>query len=140
MKPEILNSDLPLFVTNLNDVPVVEGLRRDEGWVNMQVQFLIDKATANSKELLVGWTVLPPGAMHDRHRHFHCEEFWIVIQGSGVMYTNEGERPAKQGDTVLIPREHWHGFKNTTDSDVILAWGWSGAGSLEDAGYEVAHD
>jgi mannose-6-phosphate isomerase-like protein (cupin superfamily) len=140
MKPEIGNPDLQLFITNLNQVPVVEGLRRDEGWVNMQVQFLIDKANANSKELLVGWTVLPPGAMHERHRHFNCEEFWIVIQGSGVMYTNEGERPAKQGDVVLIPRKHWHGFKNTTDSEVILVWGWSGAGSLEDSGYEVAHE
>jgi quercetin dioxygenase-like cupin family protein len=140
MKHESAGSDIHLFTTNLANVPTVEGLRRDEGWVNMQVQFLIDKATANSKELLVGRTVLPPGAMHDRHRHFNCEEFWIVLQGSGVMYTNEGERPAKEGDVVLIPREHWHGFKNTTDSDVILVWGWSGAGSLEDSGYEVAHD
>ena len=140
MKHEAAGSEISLFTTNLANVPAVEGLRRDEGWVNMQVQFLIDKATANSKELLVGRTVLPPGAMHDRHRHFNCEEFWIVLQGSGVMYTNEGERPAKEGDVVLIPREHWHGFKNTTDSDVILVWGWSGAGSLEDSGYEVAHD
>lgn len=140
MKHQSDGSEMHLFTTNLEDVPTVEGLRRDEGWVNMQVQFLIDKATANSKELLVGRTVLPPGAMHDRHRHFNCEEFWIVLQGSGVMYTNEGERPAKEGDVVLIPREHWHGFKNTTDSDVILVWGWSGAGSLEDSGYEVAHD
>lgn len=140
MKNEFNGSEKQLFTTNFKSVPTVEGLRRDEGWVNMQVQFLIDKATANSKELLVGRTVLPPGAMHDRHRHFNCEEFWIVLQGSGVMYTNEGERPAKEGDVVLIPREHWHGFKNTTDSDVILIWGWSGAGSLEDSGYEVAHD
>ncbi|MFA5918346.1 MAG: cupin domain-containing protein [Candidatus Nanopelagicaceae bacterium] len=140
MKNEGNGSEMQLFTTNFKNVPTVEGLRRDEGWVNMQVQFLIDKATANSKELLVGRTVLPPGAMHDRHRHFNCEEFWIVLQGSGVMYTNEGERPAKEGDVVLIPREHWHGFKNTTDSDVILIWGWSGAGSLEDSGYEVAHD
>lgn len=125
------------FVTNLADVPVVEGLRRDEGWVNMQVQFLVDKANAGSEDFLLGWTVLPPGAMHDRHRHFHCEEFWIVLQGSGVMYTNEGEKPAKEGDVVFTPRGHWHGFKNTSDTDVVLVWGWSGAGSLEDAGYEV---
>lgn len=125
------------FVTNLADVPVVEGLRRDEGWVNMQVQFLVDKANAGSDDFLLGWTVLPPGAMHDRHRHFHCEEFWIVLQGSGVMYTNDGEKPAKEGDVVFTPRGHWHGFKNTSQTDVVLVWGWSGAGSLEDAGYEV---
>ena len=89
--------------------------------------------------VLVGWTVLPPGAMHDRHRHFHADEFWIVLSGHGVMYTDDGESEAHEGDVVLTPRGQWHGFKNTTEEDVVLIWGWSGAGSLEDAGYEVDH-
>ena len=137
MGPE--NNEVNRFVTNLKDVPLVPGLRKDEGWVDMQVQFLIDKATAGSENLLVGWTVLPPGAMHDRHRHFHADEFWVVLSGSGVMYTDDGEAPAKQGDVVYTPRGQWHGFKNDTDQDVVLVWGWVGAGSLEDAGYEVGH-
>ncbi len=137
MGPE--NNEVNRFVTNLKDVPLVPGLRKDEGWVDMQVQFLIDKATAGSENLLVGWTVLPPGAMHDRHRHFHADEFWVVLSGSGVMYTDDGEAPAQQGDVVYTPRGHWHGFKNDTDQDVVLVWGWGGAGSLEDAGYEVGH-
>jgi quercetin dioxygenase-like cupin family protein len=137
MGPE--NNEVNRFVTNLKDVPLVPGLRKDEGWVDMQVQFLIDKATAGSENLLVGWTVLPPGAMHDRHRHFHADEFWVVLSGSGVMYTDDGEAPAQQGDVVYTPRGQWHGFKNDTDQDVVLVWGWGGAGSLEDAGYEVGH-
>jgi mannose-6-phosphate isomerase-like protein (cupin superfamily) len=134
-----MGPDDAVFVTNLSQVPLVKGLRRDEGWVDMQVQFLIDKATVGSEDFLLGWTVLPPGAMHDRHRHFHCEEFWIVLEGHGVMYTEDGEQPAGQGDVVFTPRGHWHGFRNTSDADVVLVWGWSGAGSLEDAGYEVDH-
>ncbi len=47
------------FRTNLRDVPFVEGLSPREGWVNMQVQFLIDKKSANSDHLVLGWTVLP---------------------------------------------------------------------------------
>lgn len=137
MNPESV--ELQRFITNIKQVPLVPGLRRDEGWVDMQVQFLIDKATAGSTQLLVGWTVLPPGAMHDRHRHFHADEFWIVLSGHGVMYTEDGESEAHEGDVVLTPRGQWHGFKNTTESDVVLIWGWSGAGSLEDAGYEVDH-
>jgi hypothetical protein len=107
-------ADLPdrtrRFLTNLRDVPVVSGLRRDEGWVDMRVQFLIDRATAGTDDMLLGWTVLPPGARHDRHLHRHADEFWIVLAGSGRMYTDE---------------------------DVVLVWGWSGAGSLDDSGYEV---
>lgn len=137
MNPESV--ELQRFITNIKKVPLVPGLRRDEGWVDMQVQFLIDKATAGSTQLLVGWTVLPPGAMHDRHRHFHADEFWIVLSGHGVMYTDDGESEAHEGDVVLTPRGQWHGFKNTTAEDVVLIWGWSGAGSLEDAGYEVDH-
>jgi len=38
----------------------VGGLSAKDGWVNMQVQFLIDQKTANSDKMLVGWTVLRP--------------------------------------------------------------------------------
>ena len=125
------------FLTNLRDVPVVSGLRKDEGWVDMRVQFLIDRATAGTDDMLLGWTVLPPGARHDRHLHHHADEFWVVLQGSGRMYTDEADELAVQGDVVFTPRGRWHGFHNDTDEDVVLVWGWSGAGSLEDSGYEV---
>ena len=125
------------FLTNLRDVPVVSGLRKDEGWVDMRVQFLIDRATAGTDDMLLGWTVLPPGARHDRHLHHHADEFWIVLQGSGRMYTDEGDEPAVQGDVVFTPRGRWHGFHNDTDEDVVLVCGSSGAASLEDSGYAV---
>jgi hypothetical protein len=32
-----------MYRTNLRDVPKVDGLKRDDGWVDMQMQFLIDK-------------------------------------------------------------------------------------------------
>jgi mannose-6-phosphate isomerase-like protein (cupin superfamily) len=38
---------------------------------------------------------------------------------------------------VFTPRGHWHGFDNTGEEDVVLVWGWSGAGALEDTGYEA---
>ena len=125
------------FRTRLEDVPLVPGLERDEGWVDMQVQFLVDKATAGSDDFLLGWTVLPPGARHDRHRHDHADEFFIVLRGSGMIYTDEGREPAVESDVIFTPRRHWHGFDNTGDEDVVLVWGWSGAGALEDTGYEV---
>ena len=128
------------YRTNLRDVPFVQGLSPREGWINMQVQFLIDKETANSDQLVLGWTVLPPGARHDRHRHFLADEFLLVLQGEGEIYTDEGNEPAGKGDVVYTTRGHWHGFNNSSDKDVVLVWGWSGAGSLESAGYEVSHD
>ncbi|MCA3104980.1 MAG: cupin domain-containing protein [Rhodocyclaceae bacterium] len=137
MKPDEFTQGASPFMTRLADVPKVGGLKAKDGWVDMQVQFLINAQNCKSDKLLVGWTVLPPGAQHDRHRHFNCDEFWIVVSGCGVMYLEDGtERESCEGDVVFTPRGHWHGFKNTSDKDVVLVWGWSGAGSLEAAGYE----
>lgn len=125
------------FHTNLSRVPYVGGLREDEGWINMQVQFLIDKATVGSDDFLLGWTVLPPGARHDRHLHRNADEFFIVLKGSGRIYTDPGTEPAGEGDVIWTPRGRFHGFDNTGDEEVVLVWGWNGCGSLEDSGYEV---
>jgi quercetin dioxygenase-like cupin family protein len=125
------------YRTTIDDVPLERGLREDEGWVDMRVQFLIDERGAGSQSLVVGRTVLPPGARHERHRHPNCNEFLVVMSGSGEVYTDEGTKTSKAGDVIFTPAGHWHGFNNTSDEDVLLIWGWEGAGSLEAAGYEL---
>src|SRR5262249_9363894 len=62
------------------------GRKRKDGWLDMQVQFLIDKASAGPDHV-IGWTVLKPGARHERHRHHNCDEFFIVLKGHGHIYT-----------------------------------------------------
>jgi mannose-6-phosphate isomerase-like protein (cupin superfamily) len=125
-----------MYRTNLRDVPPVGGLKRDDGWIDMQVQFLIDKASAGADHV-IGWTVLKPGARHERHLHRNCDEFFIVLKGQGHIYTDHGEMPSVEGDVVYSPRNCPHGFNNTSDHDVVLVWGWMGAGSIEASGYEV---
>lgn len=125
------------FRTNLSMVPLVEGLKREQGWIDMKVQFLVDQQSAGSDKLVLGWTVLPPGSRHERHRHFHADEFLLVLKGHGIIYTDDGEETSGEGDVVFTERGHWHGFDNTSDGEVVLVWGWSGAGSLDAAGYEV---
>jgi quercetin dioxygenase-like cupin family protein len=125
------------YRTNVHDVPLVGGLTEEEGWVEMQVQFLIDERSAGSERLVVGRTVIPPGGRHDRHRHPNADEFLVVLRGRGEIYTDEGTEPAAEGDVVYTPCGHWHGFDNTSDEDALLLWGWSGAGSLDAAGYEL---
>jgi mannose-6-phosphate isomerase-like protein (cupin superfamily) len=130
------NKPAKMFRTNMRDVRKVGGLKRKDGWVDMQVQFLIDKASA-AADHVIGWTVLKPGARHERHRHHNCDEFFIVLKGRGHIYTDQGEEPSDEGDVVYSPRNCWHGFNNTSSEDVVLVWGWMGAGSIEASGYEV---
>jgi mannose-6-phosphate isomerase-like protein (cupin superfamily) len=128
-----------IYRTNIRNVPKVEGLQRKDGWVEMQVQFLIDKQSAGADHV-VGWTVLKPGARHERHRHHNCDEFFIVLKGKGHIYSDLGEEPSVEGDVVYSPRDCWHGFNNTSSEEVVLIWGWMGAGSIEASGYEVHPD
>src|SRR6187200_1555540 len=111
-----------MFRTNIKNVPKVEGLKRDDGWIDMQVQFLIDKKSAGADNV-VGWTVLKPGASHERHLHRNCDEFFIVLKGQGHIITDKGLEPSVEGDVVYSPRGVWHGFNNTSSEDVVLVWG-----------------
>ena len=125
------------YRTRIDDVPLEEGLRPEEGWIDMQVHFLIDARRAASEQLVVGRTVLRPGARHEKHAHPNCDEFLVVMSGRGETYTDGGREPSQSGDVIFTPRGHFHGFDNTGDEEVLLIWGWSGAGSLEAAGYTL---
>jgi quercetin dioxygenase-like cupin family protein len=57
--------------------------------------------------------VLKPGARHVNHRHHNCDEFFIVLKGKGMIYTDHGDKPSSEGDVVYSPRDCWHGFNNT---------------------------
>ena len=57
------------YRTRIEQVPLEQNLREDEGWIDMQVQFLIDGRNAGAEGLVVGRTVLPAGARHERHLH-----------------------------------------------------------------------
>jgi mannose-6-phosphate isomerase-like protein (cupin superfamily) len=137
--PRRADAGPPIYRTNIRNVPKVEGLPSEDGWIDMQVQFLIDKKSAGADHV-VGWTVLKPGARHERHLQRNCDAFFIVIKGRGHVLSDLGEEPAVEGDVVYSPRGCWHGFNNSSNEDVVLVWGWMGAGSLEASGYAVHPD
>jgi quercetin dioxygenase-like cupin family protein len=124
------------YRVNWKDVAEEPNLREDEGWVNMRVQFALGEATG-SDNLVLGRTVLPPRARHEPHSHPNCDEFLFVVRGRGTIYTETGEEPAGEDDVIFTRAGSVHGFNNTSDDDVLLLWGWSGAGSLDAAGYEL---
>ena len=92
------------YRTRIADVPLEQGLREDEGWIDMRVQFLIDARTAGSEDLVVGRTVLSPGARHERHAHPNCEEFLVVLAGEGEIYTDDGREPAGERRDLHPPQ------------------------------------
>src|SRR5919198_3643169 len=97
------------YRTRIDEVPLERGLREDEGWIDMEVQFLIDDRRAGSTSLVVGRTVLPPGARHERHRHPNCNEFLVVMSGQGEIYTDAGTEHSQAGHVIFTPPGDWDG-------------------------------
>lgn len=127
------------YVVDVHDFPAAPDLDPVEGWINMQVQFLIHAGNAGATELVVGRTIFPPGgSSHERHRHHSADEFVYVIRGSGVVMNGEDEIPVRAGQMAFHPKGVWHGFRNLSDTEEAeVIWAWGGAGSREAAGYEV---
>jgi mannose-6-phosphate isomerase-like protein (cupin superfamily) len=123
-----------IYKTSLYREPKHAGEER-ESWIDAQVQYLIDNKTADADHT-IGRAVLKPGARYENHRLRNCDAFFIVLQGHGIIYTEDGDTPGNEGDVVYAPRGCWHGFNNTSDKDVVLIWGWLGAGTFDSSGHE----
>jgi quercetin dioxygenase-like cupin family protein len=123
---------------NIGSFPYANGLRPDEGWIDMLVQFLIGGDNAGAEEVVFGRTVFRPGSRHEAHRHANAEEVQFVVSGQGIVLDGDDEIPVTAGDVVFTHKGVWHGFSNTSETeDAEVIWLWAGAGSRETAGYET---
>ena len=107
----------------------------DRGWLNMDVRWLVTKETVGATKTVFGVTFFPPGARHELHRHPHAEEVEYLVSGSGTAYVGDDAIELGAGEAVFVPQNAYHGFENTSDADVVMAWYYAGAASLEDAGF-----
>ena len=107
----------------------------ERGWLDMDVRWLVTKDTVGASNTVFGVTYFPPGSKHELHRHPNAEEVEYLISGSGVAYVDDDAVEMVPGDAVFVPRNAYHGFENTTDDQAVMAWCYSGAASLDEAGF-----
>ncbi len=126
-----------MFKASRNDTPEDPTIPSRPGWEGMHVWWLIERQHGGSQHAVFNVTVFPPEKSHEVHRHPHAEEFFYVIEGSGL-HLSDGEPVRLQaGDVVFVPINEWHGFANDTDSPTTVITVMGGVGSYQDAGYEV---
>jgi quercetin dioxygenase-like cupin family protein len=106
----------------------------ERGWFDMDVRWLITKDNVGASRTVFGVTYFPPGAKHETHRHPNAEEVEYLISGSGIAYIDDDAVELGPGEAVFVPQNAYHGFENNSDADVVMAWYYAGAASLEDAG------
>ncbi len=111
-------------------------LKAEDGWIDMNVKFLITTDSVGSQQTVFGITVFPPGAKHDIHRHPNAEETEYVVEGHGIARVGDDDVAMGPGDIVFVPKNDYHGFHNTSETErAVMVWCYGGAGTLAEAGY-----
>ena len=127
-------SDHPMK-KSFDATPSDVALRSEDGWVDMDVRWLLTRDTVGAEHSVFGITVFPPGSKHDIHRHPNAEEFEYLVSGHGMARVGDADVELGPGEVVFVPKNNYHGFENTGDEPVLMIWGYAGAASLEEAGY-----
>lgn len=124
------------FKFNIWSVKPDEMLEPEEGWINMELRWLIDENTVGSEFGTLGYTVFPPGSQHAPHVHENAEEYVMVVKGHGISSSGKNEYEVGPGDVVFIPKGEVHFTKNTSETEPLeIFFVYAGAPSLKKAGY-----
>ena len=104
------------------------------GQGNVEVRVPIGRHNGSDNMLI--WATFPPGASREKHRCENCEMVYYVIRGRGVAGAGPDRAEVRGGHIHLIPRgvEHFLCNLSATEPLEVLAV-YTGAGSLEEAGY-----
>jgi quercetin dioxygenase-like cupin family protein len=121
-------------VRNIHDVPARVMSKPDqEGLI---VRNVVNRDDAGASGMILLSSEVPPGRVHLLHRHPNAEQIMYVVEGSCVALSEGEPVRLKEGDAVFISRGEWHGVRNDGERSALTLVIYSGAGTLEEAGYE----
>jgi quercetin dioxygenase-like cupin family protein len=107
------------------------------GLVDVAVRRLASQDTVGARSLLIATSTFAPGGRHELHRHPHADQFFLVLSGRGEHLAQDGPVRLATGDLAFIPAGEWHGFRADPVITTEVVYGYLGAGSLDQAGYEL---
>ena len=55
-----------------------------------------------------------------QHCHPNMDEFFIIMEGEGIMYRGDEEFPIKAGDCFMQPKGIYHRMLNTSESEYLV--------------------
>lgn len=129
------------YVTHVSDFSPAP-VTADQGWRKMDIRFILNRESSGHGSVCVFRTLFEPGAAHEIHTHPGADEFLYVIRGRCIVGAGEGEEhEAGPGTLQFIPAGKKHWLRNVDSFEPVeLIGGYTGVGSLDEAGYEfIAH-
>ena len=112
-------------------------LGTDQGFIGLGVFWLATGDTVGSRDFLLGASTFEPGGLHEHHRHPRGDEFLYILEGGGEHLTPDGAVRLSAGEVAYIPADEYHGFNNPEGVLTRTLFGYFGAATLAEAGYEV---
>jgi len=105
-----------------------------EGWGDSEVRVPIGRH--NGSDNMLVWAGLAPGAAQKKRRNDNCEMVYYVIRGRGVAGAGADRAEVRGGHVHLVPRGVEHFLCNLSATEPLETIAvYTGAGSLEEAGY-----
>lgn len=111
--------DQCLLLANWNDIPMVTKPAHD-GVGQIQIGQLFAADDLGPAWDFVECVKLPPGSSIGYHQHVGDEEIYYIVEGWGIMTTDEGEVQVGPGTASLCKSGSHHGLVNTADSDMTI--------------------
>jgi quercetin dioxygenase-like cupin family protein len=100
-----------MFVTNINQLELLEAWSKNHPDARMKVNFPIYAATG-AKACAVVWMVLEPGGSVPTHTD-SAEEVVLVLDGTIEGWIGDERGTLEEGALVLIPAMAPHGLRNS---------------------------
>jgi quercetin dioxygenase-like cupin family protein len=122
------------FQIHVDDMKPAD-VQTDEGWLKMDIRFLISDQSGGARNCCLWRTIFPPGAAHERHLHPNAEEILHVLRGRGAGGAEEEEHEVTPGVAQYIPAGKVHWKRNLSDTEELEIVGIYSAPSLDAAGY-----
>ncbi len=111
----------------------------EAGFYHMGTRMLLNATQGGYQSFIFGQSSFAAtSGIHVMHRHPGADEFFYVWEGDGAhLASDRTEHPMTAGDAVFVPRNEWHGFRNTGDQTVRAFFCLIGTGTMDQAGNEL---
>jgi len=105
--------DSPLNVDDLETVSLSSSATDDAAWIGGYFAY----GGSGAEQSTVIYFAVPPGKRLGRH-HDTAEETQLFIGGSGELLLDDGPKPVREGDVIVLTEGTEHDLHNTGDKDL----------------------
>ncbi|HEV8083112.1 MAG TPA: cupin domain-containing protein [Chitinophagaceae bacterium] len=119
------------FANHANKNGIVKNADEGETYFvreNTPITIKVSKKTDNIDSVSICTEEIMPGNGIPIHKHLNEDETFFFHKGNGTFILDDQEFTVTEGSIAFVPRDTWHGLKNTGNELLVFTFGFSPAG------------